>query len=72
MSFREREDAPDSDISPVPVSEFVDDRTGEPMETQANQNTKISRKDHDLNGETCVDDPGIPEWLQEFREKFGG
>ena len=29
-SVREREDAPNSDISPVPVSEFVDDRTGNP------------------------------------------
>ena len=28
MSVREREDAPNSDISPVPVSELVDDRTG--------------------------------------------
>ena len=37
MSIREREDAPNSDISPVPVSELVDDRTGEPVETQANQ-----------------------------------
>ena len=28
ISVREREDAPDSDISSVPVSEFVDDRSG--------------------------------------------
>ena len=28
MSVREREDAPNSDISPVPVSELVDDRMG--------------------------------------------
>ena len=28
MSVREREDAPNSDISPVPVSELVDDRSG--------------------------------------------
>ena len=34
MSVREREDAPDSDISPVPVSELVDDRSGEPGETR--------------------------------------
>ena len=37
MSVREREDAPNSDSSPVPVSELVDDRTGEPVETQANE-----------------------------------
>ena len=28
ISVREREDAPDNDISPVPVSMFVDDRSG--------------------------------------------
>ena len=49
MSVREREDAPNSDISPVPVSELVDDRTEEPVENQANQipkskeRTKIER-----------------------------
>ena len=37
ISVREKEDAPNSDISPVPVSELVDDRTGKPVETQANQ-----------------------------------
>ena len=41
MSVREREDAFNSDISPVPVSELVDDRTGEPVENQANQIPKI-------------------------------
>ena len=37
---REREDAPNSDISPVPVSELVDDRSGKPEEIQANKNPK--------------------------------
>ena len=37
MSVREREDALDSDISPVQASKLVDDRTGEPVEIQANQ-----------------------------------
>ena len=41
---REREDAPDSDISPVPVSELIDDRTGEPVENQANQIPKSKEK----------------------------
>ena len=41
MSVREREDVPNSDISPVPVSELVDDRTVEPVENQANQIPKI-------------------------------
>ena len=44
MSVRETEDAPDRDISPVPVSELVDDRTGEPVETQANQIPKSNKK----------------------------
>ena len=37
LSVREREDVTNSDISPVPVSEFVDDRSGRPDETQANK-----------------------------------
>ena len=32
---REREDAPDRDISPVPVSNWVDDGSGQPEEIQA-------------------------------------
>ena len=44
MSVREREDALNSDISPVPVSELVDDRTGEPVETQANQIPKSKER----------------------------
>ena len=52
---RERKDAPDSDISPVPVSTSVDDRSGKPEETT------IERRN------PCGDCE-IPEWLQEFRE----
>ena len=37
IQVREREDAPNNDISPVPVSELVDDSSGRPDETQANQ-----------------------------------
>ena len=50
MSVREREDAPNSDISPVPVSELVDDRTVEPVETQANEIPRSNKKDHDGMG----------------------
>ena len=51
MSVREREDAPNSDISPLSVSELVDDKTGKPVETQANQIPKSNRKrDHDRKG----------------------
>ena len=41
---REKEDAPNSDIFPVPVSELVDDRTEKPVETQANQIPKTNKK----------------------------
>ena len=70
MSVREREDAPSSDISPVPVSELVDDRTGEPVENQANQIPKTSKKETTIERGNLCDDPEIPEWLQEFRENL--
>ena len=37
VSVREREDVTQSDISPLPVSEFVDDSSGRFDETQANK-----------------------------------
>ena len=70
MSVREREDAPNSDISPVPVSELVDDRTGEPVENQANQIPKTNKKETTIERGNLCDDPEIPEWLQEFRENL--
>ena len=45
MSVREREDALNSDISPVPVSELVDDRTEKPVEIQANQIPKSNKEE---------------------------
>ena len=44
IPVRERDDAPNSDISPVPVSELVDDRSGKPDETQANKTQKPNKK----------------------------
>ena len=44
IPVREREDAPNSDISPVPVSELVDDRSGKPEEIQANKIQKTNKK----------------------------
>ena len=44
IQIREREDGNDSDISPVPVSELADDRTGQPDETQANQISKPNKR----------------------------
>ena len=37
IPVREREDAPNSDISPVPVSNLVHDGSGQPEEIQANR-----------------------------------
>ena len=70
MSVREREDESDRDISPVPVSELVDDRTGEPVETQTNQIPKTNKKETTIERGNLCDDPEIPEWLQEFRENL--
>ena len=43
ISVREREDAPDSDISSVPVSESVDDRSEKPGEIQASKIPKPNK-----------------------------
>ena len=45
IQVRDREDAINSDIFPVPLSELVDDRTGEPVETQANQIPKTNKNE---------------------------
>ena len=70
ISVREREDAPNSDISPVPVSELVDDRSGKPEETQANKIPKTNKKKTTIERGNPCDDSEIPEWLQEFRENL--
>ena len=67
IQVREKEDAPDSDISPVPVSELVDDRSGKPEEIQANKNPKPNKKETTIKRRNPCDSE-IPEWLQEFRE----
>ena len=53
IQIREREDGNKSDISPVQVSNSVDDRSGQTDETMIDRGNS-------LNSE-------IPEWLQEFR-----
>ena len=70
ISVREREDTPDSDISPVPVPELVDDRSGKPEENQANKNPKPNKKKTTIERGNPCDDSEIPEWLQEFRENL--
>ena len=42
---RESEDVTYSDISPVSVSNLVDDGSGQPEETQANKNQKPNKKE---------------------------
>ena len=71
IQIREREDGINSDISPVQVSTSVGDRSGQPDETQAIKIQKPNKK------ETTVEQGNplyseILEWLQEFRENFGG
>ena len=72
MSVREREDAPISDISPVPVPKFVDDGSGQPNEDQANKIPKTNKKETPITrgDPLCSDNSEIPEWLQEFRENL--
>ena len=69
IPVREREDTPDSDTSPVPVSTSVDDRSGQPDETQANKTQTPNKKKTTIErGNPLYSD--IPEWLQEFRENL--
>ena len=42
---REKSDAPDNDIYPMPMSELVDDRSGKPDEIQANKIPKPNKKE---------------------------
>ena len=70
ITVREREDAPNSDISPEPVSELVDDRSGKPEEIQANKIPKTNKKETTIERRNPCGDSEIPEWLQEFTENL--
>ena len=72
MSVREREHESNREISPVPVSESVGDRTGELVETQANKIPNPNKKETTIErgNPLCSDNSEIPEWLQEFRENL--
>ena len=61
-----------SDISPVPVSKFVDDSSGRLDEDQANKIPKTNKKETTTTrgDPLCSDNSEIPEWLQEFRENL--
>ena len=49
------------------MSNSVDDRSGQPDETQANQIPKTNKKETTIERGNPLDSE-IPEWLQEFRE----
>ena len=66
IQVRKREDATVNEPSPVPVSNLVDDGSGQLEEIQAD-NPKPNKKETTI--ERCNPlDSEIPEWLQEFRE----
>ena len=69
IQVREREDATNSDISPVPMSNLVDDGSGQPDEIQANKNLKTNIKETTIERGNPLNSE-IPEWLQEFRENL--
>ena len=70
LSVREREDVTNSDSSPVPVSNSVDDRSGKPEEIQAKEIPKTSKMETTIERRNPCGDSEIPEWLQEFRENW--
>ena len=78
IQTREREDRTESNISPVTVSTTVDERSGRPDIDQANKNRKTNKKEPKREqGDPLFADSDrasseILEWLQEFRENFGG
>ena len=51
----------------MPVSNLVDDGSGQPDETQANKILKTNKKEITIERSNPLDSE-IPEWLQEFRE----
>ena len=69
IQIREREDATVSDTSPVPVSNLVDDGSGQPDETQANKTPKTNKKETPIERGNPLGSE-IPEWLQEFKENL--
>ena len=72
IQIREREDGINSDTSPVQVSTTVNDRSGQPDETQADKIQKPNKKKTTIErcDPLCSNDSEIPEWLQEFRENL--
>ena len=55
------------DISPMPVSNLVDDGSAQPEEIQANKIPNTMKKEITIERGNLLDSE-IPEWLQKFRE----
>ena len=70
IQTRERGGQTESDISPVPASELVDDRSWKPEEIQANKIPKPNKKETTIERGNLCGDSEIPEWLQEFSENL--
>ena len=71
IQIREREDGINSDTSPVPVSTSVDDRSGQPDETQANKTQKQNKKETTIErGNPLYSE--IPRVAARIQGKFGG
>ena len=69
IQTREREDRIESDISPVQVSNSVDERSWRPDIDQANKFPNQIKKETPIErGDPLYSE--IPEWLQEFRENL--
>ena len=69
IQIQEREDENNSDISPVQVSNSVDDRSEQLDETQANNHPKTNKKETTIERGNSLNSE-IPEWLQEFTENL--
>ena len=54
----------------MPLSNLLDDGSGQPDETQANRNLKTLKKETTIERGNLCDDPEIPVWLQEFKENL--
>ena len=74
LSVREREDATYSDTSPVPMSNLVDDGSGQPDETQANKIPKPNKKESKIerSNPLCSDNSEIPEMVARIQRELGG
>ena len=65
--IREQEHEINTETTPVQVSTSVDDRSGQPDKTHANNPPKPNKKETTIERGNLLNSE-IPEWVQEFRE----